>query len=76
MISEGLCDVRLKTGVKMLKIQRCITEMTFYSVLIVILNCKNISQNDHFFCIFDQIDTAYSCVSACVWVFVYFLNCV
>ncbi len=59
MISEGT----LKTGVMMLKIQRCVTEINYNLKYIkienIILNCNNISQNNSiFFCNFDQIDTA------------------
>ncbi len=69
MISEGLCET--EDWSKDAENSALITEITFYSVLIVILNCKNISQNYNFFCIFDQIDTAYSCVHACVYVCVF-----
>ncbi len=56
MISED--HVTLKTG----EIQRCVTEINYILKYIKIENwyfkCNNISQNNIFFCILDQIDTA------------------
>ncbi len=52
----------LKTGVMMLKIERCVTEINYILKYIKIgnniRNCNKISQYYCFFCIFDQINTA------------------
>ncbi len=53
MISED--HVTLKTGVMMLKIQRCVTVINYSLKYIKI---GKISQYYIFFCIFDQINTA------------------
>ncbi len=51
--------VTLKTGVKMLKIQRCVTEINYslkcIKIETIVLCCNKILQ---YYCIFDQINAA------------------
>ncbi len=60
MISED--HVTLKTGVMLLKTQRCVTKISYilnvYSNTKPILEIAIISQYYSFFCVFDQINTA------------------